>query len=144
MLLFARMNGKFFNFLKIFGEMRAKILMRFYVFQVFIHKHADIGQVGPPSRQLFVLHLFVFHKQRPIRSLNGLYWSFEFSIFYSIGVIFSAMQQNFENVFNYVILDFCALKMLFSTFCSNRKKFPCKPYTSTSSKLLNFQLLTHI
>ena len=122
MLLFARMNGKFFNFLKIFGEMRAKILTRFYVFQVFIHKHADIGQIGLPSRQFFVLHLFVLHKQMPIRSLNGLYWPFEFSIFCPIGAIFSAMQQNFENVFNYVILDFCALKMLFSTFCSNRKK----------------------
>ena len=122
MLLFSRMKGKFFNFLKIFGEMRVKIQTRFHVFQVFIHKHPNIGQIGPPSRQLFVLHLFVLHKQSPIQSLNGLYWPFEFSIFFPKVANFLAMQQNFENVFNYVILDFCALKMLFSTFCSNRKK----------------------
>ena len=54
---------------------------------------------------------------------------FEFSNFCHKVAIFSAMNQNFEKVFDYVILEFYALKMLLKSFCSNRKKkFPCKRY----------------
>ena len=76
--------------------MRAKILTRFHKFPFFIVSLKDIGKLRSPSRQLFMLNLFVFRKERPFRPLNGLNWPFEFPNFLTKRAIISAvMQKNY-------------------------------------------------
>ena len=79
--IFARISLKIFRNLQKFSKRRAKIQTRFYKFAFFIVFLIDIGKIRPPSRQLFMLNLFVFQKKRPFRPLNALDWPFEFPIF---------------------------------------------------------------
>ena len=103
--------------------MRAKLLTRFHKFPFFIVSLKDIGKLRSPSRQLFMLNLFVFHKERPFRPLNGLNWPFEFPNFLSKRAIISAvMQKNYDYHKSFFPQNFMFYKIYLVHFAQIAKK----------------------
>ena len=89
-------------------------MCRIYVFAFCSLICANNGKLRPPSRQLFALNIFWLHKKRLFWPLNGLFRPFDFSFFRSLKVNISYIDQKMKKVFDYSILEFYPLQLLFN------------------------------